>query len=91
MGLQRVRPISLGGAEVKAFTVSTDGGTSATVKAYTPQAAAHKACDQLWDQSAGEAFDVHGEPTLLTVTDEDGAVTMWRAFAEASINYWVTE
>ena len=75
----------------KTFTVSTDGGSSVTVKAYHPEDAAHEACDQIWDESAGEAFNVNGEPTQLTVTDEDGIVTTWRAFAETSISYWVSE
>lgn len=73
------------------FTVSTDGGSETTVEARDAEEAANDACDLLWDQSAGEAFNVHGEPTQLTVTDEDGTVTTWRAFAETSINYWVTE
>ena len=73
----------------KTFTVSTGGGTEATVTAYSPQDAAHGACDAIWDQSAGEAFEVNGEPTTLTVTDEDGAVTTWLVAAEAAITYWV--
>lgn len=74
---------------MRAFTVSTDGGSETTVKAYDAASAAHDACDQLWDQSAGEAFEVNGEPTKLTVTDEAGDVTTWNAAAESCVTYAV--
>ena len=74
---------------MKTYIVSSDGGSEATVRAHSAGDAAHEACDQLWDQSAGEAFDVNGAPTRLTVTDEDGVVTTWDAHAESCITYAV--
>jgi len=70
------------------FTVIYDDAEYPVARALDPQDAARMACDRIWNDTGGEAFEVNGKPTRLTVRDEDREITVWDIHVEMAPHYW---
>jgi hypothetical protein len=73
---------------LKNFVVLYDDDEYPVSRALDAQDAAQMACQRIWDDKAGEAFDTCGGFARLAVRDETGAITTWNVYVDMTPSFW---